>query len=188
LAGDRVFETLRGLGYEGGHDAVRRYARSWGRERASTSADAFAPLSFAPGEANQFDWSHEFVLIGGTTVTITVVHLRCATAGCCSPGPTCENAGDGVRLARQGLRVLQGRLHAAIYDNMQTAVDTIFVGRERACNRRFLQMCSHYLVDPVACTPSSGREKSQVENQVGLVRERFLSDCSSSLSSMERGY
>ena len=25
----RVFETLRGLGYEGGYDAVRRYARSW---------------------------------------------------------------------------------------------------------------------------------------------------------------
>jgi transposase len=41
-------------------------------------------------------------------------------------------------------------------------------------NRRFLQMCSHYLVDPVACTPASGWEKGQVENQVGLVRERFF--------------
>lgn len=35
-------------------------------------------------------------------------------------------------------------------------------------------MCSHYLVDPVACTPDSGWEKGQVENQVGLVRERFF--------------
>jgi hypothetical protein len=35
-------------------------------------------------------------------------------------------------------------------------------------------MCSHYLVDPVACTPASGWEKGQVENQVGLVRERFF--------------
>jgi hypothetical protein len=33
-------------------------------------------LSFAPGEAYQFDWSHEVVLIGGTTVTIKVAHLR----------------------------------------------------------------------------------------------------------------
>jgi hypothetical protein len=41
-------------------------------------------------------------------------------------------------------------------------------------NRRFLQMCGHYLVDPVACTPASGWEKGQVENQVGLVRERFF--------------
>jgi len=35
-------------------------------------------------------------------------------------------------------------------------------------------MCSHYLDDPVACTPASGWEKGQVENQVGLVRERLF--------------
>jgi hypothetical protein len=57
---------------------------------------------------------------------------------------------------------------------MKTAVETVFVGKERQYNRRFLQMCSHYLVQPVACTPASGWEKGQVENQVGLVRERFF--------------
>jgi transposase len=57
---------------------------------------------------------------------------------------------------------------------MKTAVDTIFVGKDRRYNLRFLQMCSHYLVDPVACTLASGWEKRQVENQVGLVRERFF--------------
>ena len=57
---------------------------------------------------------------------------------------------------------------------MKTAVETIFVGKDRQYNRRFLQMCSHHLVDPVACTPASGWEKGQVENQVGLVRERFF--------------
>jgi hypothetical protein len=50
----------------------------------------------------------------------------------------------------------------------------MFVGKDRQYNRRFLQMCSHYLVQPVACTPASGWEKGQVENQVGLVRERFF--------------
>ncbi len=57
---------------------------------------------------------------------------------------------------------------------MKTAVETVFVGKDRQYNRRFLQMCGHYLVDPVACTPASGWEKGQVENQVGLVRERFF--------------
>ena len=57
---------------------------------------------------------------------------------------------------------------------MKTAVETIFVGKDRRYNRRFLQMCSHHLVEPVACTPASGWEKGQVENQVGLVRERFF--------------
>jgi hypothetical protein len=32
-------------------------------------------------------------------------------------------------------------------------------------------MASHYLFEPVACTPESGWEKGQVENQVGNVRE-----------------
>src|SRR5690242_21348135 len=52
--------------------------------------------------------------------------------------------------------------------------ETIFVGKGRQYNRRFLQMCAHHLVDPVACTPAAGWEKGQVENQVGLVRERFF--------------
>jgi len=72
----RIFEVLRGQGYEGGYDAVRRYARSWQRDRAATSVDAYVPLSFAPGEAYQFDWSHEIVLINGTTVTVKVAHVR----------------------------------------------------------------------------------------------------------------
>jgi transposase len=47
----RIFEELRALGYSGGYDAVRRYARRWGREHASATADAYVPLTFAPGEA-----------------------------------------------------------------------------------------------------------------------------------------
>jgi hypothetical protein len=47
----RLFEELRALGYEGGYDAVRRYARTWSRDHASQTAATFVPLSFAPGEA-----------------------------------------------------------------------------------------------------------------------------------------
>jgi hypothetical protein len=70
--------------------------------------------------------------------------------------------------------LFKGSCQRGIYDNMKTAVDAIYVGKERRYNRRFLQMCSHYLVDPVACTPAAGWEKGQVENQVGLARERFF--------------
>ena len=57
---------------------------------------------------------------------------------------------------------------------MKTAVETVFIGKERQFNRRFLRLCGHYLVEPTACTPAAGWEKGQVENQVGLVRERFF--------------
>ena len=49
---------------------MRRYARTWSREHASQTAAAFVPLSFAPGEAYQFDWSHEIVVMSGVTVTV----------------------------------------------------------------------------------------------------------------------
>jgi hypothetical protein len=74
----------------------------------------------------------------------------------------------------RGFAFFKGACRRGIYDNMKTAVETICVGKARVYNRRFLQMCSHYLVDPVACTPAAGWEKGQVENQVGLVRERFF--------------
>jgi hypothetical protein len=58
-----------------------------------------------------------------------------------------------------------------VYDNLKTVVDAIFVGKERRFNRRFLTLANHYLFEPVACTPESGWEKGQVENQVGNIRE-----------------
>jgi transposase len=171
----RMFEELRARGYEGGYDAVRRYARGWQRDRAQV-ADAYVPLSFAPGEAYQFDWSHEVVLINGTTVTVKVAHVRLCHSRMlfvrAYPRETQEMVFDAHDRA---FAFFKGACTRGIYDNMKTAVDTIYVGRERAYNRRFLQMCSHYLVEPAACTPASGWEKGQVENQVGLVRERFFS-------------
>jgi transposase len=172
----RVFEALRGLGYAGGYDAVRRYARAWQRSQSEVSAAAFVPLSFAPGEAYQFDWSHEVVVMAGATMTVKVAHVRLCHSRMmfvrAYPRETQEMVFDAHDRA---FAFFRGACTRGIYDNMKTAVEAILVGRERSYNRRFLQMCSHYLVEPVACTPASGWEKGQVENQVGLVRERFFS-------------
>jgi transposase len=171
----RVFEELRGLGYTGGYDAVRRYARAWQHQRSASTAEAYVPLSFAPGEAYQFDWSHEVVLINGTTVIVKVAHVRLCHSRMpfvrAYPRESQEMVFDAHDRA---FAFFKGTCTRGIYDNMKTAVETIFAGKERAYNRRFLQMCGHYLVDPVACTPASGWEKGQVENQVGNIRERFF--------------
>jgi transposase len=171
----RLFEELRGLGYAGGYDAVRRYARAWCRARGSATAVAYVPLSFAPGEAYQFDWSHEIVLIGGTTVTVKVAHVRLCHSRMlfvrAYPRETQEMVFDAHDRA---FAFFKGACTRGIYDNMKTAVDAVFLGKDRRFNRRFAQMCGHYLVEPVACTPAAGWEKGQVENQVGLVRERFF--------------
>src|SRR5256714_4411368 len=170
----RVFEELRGRGYDGGYDAVRRYARRWGKERGQSTAAAYVPLSFAPGEAYQFDWSHEVVLLSGVTVIVKAAHVRLCHSRMLFvrvyPRETQEMVFDAHDRA---FALFKGACRRGIYDNMKTAVETVFIGKDRLYNRRF-QMCSHYLIDPVACTPASGWEKGQVENQVGVVRERFF--------------
>ncbi len=171
----RIFEELRSLGYEGSYDAVRRYAKGWRVARGAATAEAYVPLSFAPGEAYQFDWSHEVVLINGTTVTVKVAHVRLCHSRMlfvrAYPRETQEMVFDAHNRA---FAFFRGTCTRGIYDNMKTAVEAVFVGKHRQFNRRFLRMCGHYLVEPVACTPASGWEKGQVENQVGLVRERFF--------------
>jgi len=71
----RIYEDLVALGYAGSYAAVRRYARRWGERHTSATAEAFIPLTFAPGEAYQFDWSHEIVVIDGVTTTVKVAHV-----------------------------------------------------------------------------------------------------------------
>ena len=171
----RVFEDLRGLGYQGGYDAVRRYDQARRRKQGTGSSDAFVPLSFAPGEAYQFDWSHEIVVLGGATTEIKVAQVRLCHSRMlflrAYPRETQEMVFDAHDRA---FAFFRGTCRRGIYDNMTTAVDAVFIGRDRVFNRRFQQMCSHHLVEPTACTPASGWEKGQVENQVNVVRERFF--------------
>ena len=171
----RLFEELRGFGYEGGYDAVRRYAKAWAKKRGAATAEAFIPLSFSAGEGYQFDWSHEIVLIAGVSSTVKVAHFRLCHSRMpfvrAYPRESQEMVFDAHDRA---FAFFKGACSRGIYDNMKTAVDAVFLGKERQFNRRFKQMCGHYLVEPTACTPAAGWEKGQVENQVGLIRERFF--------------
>src|SRR3954453_6488446 len=157
----RIFEALRGLGYEGGYDALR-YARVWQGGRAATSVGAFIPLSFAPGEAYQFDWSHAVALINGATVTLKGAHVRL-----CHSRMLFVRAYPRARQERvfdahiRALAFFKGACPRGLYDTMKTAVEAVFIGQERQFNRRFVRMRGPSLVEPVACTPASGWEKGQ---------------------------
>src|SRR5262245_24113918 len=92
----RIFEDLRGRGYEGGYDAVRRYAGRWAKQHGQATAAAYVPLSFGLGEAYQFDWSRP-------CPAVSQPHAVRA-------GLSARDAGDGVRRPRPGLRPVQGHL------------------------------------------------------------------------------
>ena len=171
----RTFEELRGLGYDGSYDALRRYARAWRVARGAATAEAFVPLSFAPGEAYQFDWSHEIIVLGGVTTKVKVAHMRLCHSRMAFVRAYPRESQEMVFDAHaRAFEFFKGACTRGIYDNMKTAVETVFLGKDRQFNRRFLQMCGHYLIEPVACTPAAGWEKGQVENQVGNIRERLF--------------
>jgi hypothetical protein len=128
------------------------YTRRWRAAYGVAMAQAYVPLSFAPDEADQFDWSHEVVLINETTVTVKVAHVR-----------RCDSRMLFVRACRRETQEMvfdahnrafaffRGTCMRGIHDNMKTVVETVFIGKDRQCNRRFLRICGHYLVEPTAC-------------------------------------
>ena len=175
LSALRIFEALQGLGYDGGYDAVRRYAMSWRWRRSGSGSQVYVPLIFDPGEAYQFDWSHEYAVVAGTTTRVKAAHLRLCHSRLFLVQIFPRESQEMVFEAHErSFRFFGGVCRRGIYDNMKTAVQTVFVGKARAYNRRFVEMCSHHLIEPVACTPGAGWEKGQVESQVGHVRGRMF--------------
>ena len=171
----RPFEELRARGYQGAHDSVHRFVRSWRAERARVPAQAYVPMSFAPGEAYQFDWSHEAITLSGLPLMVKAAHMKLSHSRMPFVRPYFRETQELVFDAHdKAFEFYGGVCRRGIYDNMKTAVEAIFVGKARTYNRRFLQMCSHHLIEPVACSPAAGWEKGQVENQVGNLRDHLF--------------
>lgn len=172
-SGQRLFEGLQAIGYNGAYDSVQRFVKHWkSSNHGPKLSDAFVPLLFLPGDACQFDWSQEEVELGGVLQKIKVAHFRLAYSRqmfvVAYPREVQEMVLDAHVCAFAFFGGVPTRL---IYDNLKAVVDTVYSGKERQFNRRFLTMANHYLFEPVACTPASGWEKGQVENQVGNIRE-----------------
>ena len=73
--GQQFYEQLVLEGYTGSYSTVQRFVRSLRQANVGTG-DAFIPLRFAPGDALQFDWSEERVVLGGVEQRIKVAHFR----------------------------------------------------------------------------------------------------------------
>ena len=170
-----LYEGIQLQGYKGAYDSVQRFVKAWKIQTRSAIKQAYVPLVFAPGEACQFDWSHEQVILGGFGVKIKLAHFRLCHSRKpflrAYPRETQEMVFDAHIRA---FEYYGGVPLKVIYDNPKTIVQAIYRGKQRQFNRRFLCLMNHYLTEPVACTPAAGWEKGQVERQVGLMRQRLF--------------
>ena len=172
----QLYEGLQLQGDRGADDSVQRFVQAFKAEKRVTGQNqAYVPLSFASGEACQFDWSHEPAILGGINVRMKLAHFRlCHSRKSylrAYPRETQERVFDAHV---QAFAYYGGVLLKMIDDHPKTIVQTIYQGKGRAFNRRFLCLANPYLFAPIACTPAAGWEKGQVERQVGVMRQRVF--------------
>lgn len=158
-------------GFNGAYDSIQRFVKQWKEQERIGSSKAFVPLAFEPGDAMQFDWSLEHVMIGGLAQTVKVGHFRlCYSRKLFLVAFPREQLEMVLEAHKRAFAYFGGASRRIIYDNPKTIVHRILSGKERDLNKRFARMASHYLFEPVMCNPASGWEKGQVEKQVQDVR------------------
>ena len=171
-----LFAQIKADGYVGGYSGVTDFIRNL-RGRESQVPRAFVPLKLELGEAFQFDWSEEGLVIGGIYRRMQVSHLKlCASRAfwvVAYPSQGHEMLFDAHT---RSFAALGGIPRRGIYDNMKTAVDKVNKGKGRVVNARFAVMCAHYLFDPDFCNVASGWEKGVVEKNVQDSRRRIWLD------------
>ena len=106
------------------------------------------PLVFAPGETYQFDWSHEQGVLSGKTARVKAAHMRLCHSRMflvqLYPRESQEMVFDAHERA---FRFFGGVCQRGIYDNMKTAVNTVFVDHCRRgsieANSEWIQLGGH---------------------------------------------
>ena len=170
-----LFSEIKAAGYTGCYSRVTDFIREWrASEGRSSAKNAFVPLTFALGEAFQFDWSEEGLVVGGIYYRMQVSHMKlCASRAfwlVAYPSQGHEMLFDAHT---RSFAALGGIARRGIYDNMKTAVDKVRKGKGRVVNARFAVMCAHYLFDADFCNVASGWEKGVVEKNVQDSRRRI---------------
>lgn len=173
-----MFEAIRAMGYRGSRGPVYEYCRRWREEQVNAPRNAgFVPLSFDLGEAFQFDWSCEYAFVGGLRRRLEVAHMKLAASRAFLLVAYYSQAHEMLFDAHaRGFAMLGGIARRGIYDNMKTAVDKVWAGKQRTVNARFEAMTGHYLFEAEFCNRAAGWEKGIVEKNVqdrrrGVVRE-----------------
>lgn len=163
-----LFTQIKAAGYEGGYTRVTDFIRKWRQgEGQQAACKAFVPLTFELGEAFQFDWSEDGLLVGGVYYRMQVSHMKLCASGAfwlvAYPSQGHEMLFDAHT---RGFQVLGGVPKRGIYDNMRTAVDKVGAGKQRSVNARFETMTGHYLFEAEFCNRAAGWEKGIVEKNV----------------------
>jgi len=170
----KIYLQLHSEQYRGSESSVRTYV--WLKRKHAQRMEVYLPLEFDPGDYAQADWGEAEVFLADEQLTaqIFVMRLCYSRRTCVRAYPTQRQEAffDGHAEAFQ---FYGGVPRHVTYDNLTTAVQQILVGKQRAEQRQFIALRSHYVFESRFCSPGEGHEKGGVESAVGYVRRNFLS-------------
>jgi transposase len=158
--------------FTGGRRAVSELVKQLRRELKPP--EVYVPIEHPPGDEVQIDWGQAEVVINGEA---TKVMLFCARL------PYSKATYVRAYLREDQPSFLDAHVHLIdylggvprifAYDNLKSAVTSV-IGRERALNRKFLELRSHYLFETRFCNVARGNEKGHVENAVKRSQQNYL--------------
>jgi len=172
LRATRLYEMLRGRGYDGSVVGLRRLVA---KIRPTRPEAAYLRLSVLPGEQAQADWGC-FGTIGTgkskrpLSCFVMVLSWSRAIHALFTLDQTLESF---LRGHVEAFGFFQGTARYVLYDNLKSAV-LERRGDAIRFHPRLLELCGHYHFAPRPCAPARGNEKGRVERQIQYLRTSFF--------------
>lgn len=170
--GSRILRELRKLGYQGGPTTLYTYLRTLKADRPDPRLSV--RFETPPGQQGQFDWSPYSIPIGNRLVKVVIFCLTLAFSRRKFYWPSLNATQASIFEALEAaLHYFGGSPKEVLIDNPRAFVDNANRVHFR-WNQRFLELCGHYSIKPVACYPGRARTKGKVERPFFYLEEHFI--------------
>jgi len=172
----RVYNRLcREFEFEGAETTVRRYVREAKLRLGLKGQQAFIALQPDAGQEAEVDWGTCTAILGGEQCQLKFFCMRSKFSGkhftCCYPCERQQALFDGHIRA---FSFFGGIFPVLIYDNLTTAAQRVFRGKDRKLQAEFDKFRSYYNFTPRFCNKGQAHEKGGVEGMVGFVRRNYM--------------
>ena len=168
-----LFVEIRGKGYPGSYEPVKRFLRPFREERLRLE-EATVRFETGPGEQAQVDWGSSKILIGGKPERVSIfVMVLGFSRRVFAVATRDEKVATLIDCHQRAFEHFGGRTRTLLFDNPKT----VCLGREGGrvtLNPVFEDFARYWGFTVRLCQPYRARTKGKVESGVKYVKGNFL--------------
>jgi transposase len=170
--GSRILKEIRKDGYSGSRTAFYDFLRKIKTEEGKSKA--CIRYETLPGQQAQYDWSPYTVSIAGSLTRVIVFRLILGFSRRQYHFPSLNESQYSIY---EGIEYALGKLGGTpamlLVDNAKSFVDKAHPAYFK-WNSRFLELCGHYSMQPVACRVRNPKAKGKVEKPFFYLEQHFI--------------